>query len=148
MSERIVNLDNTPRSAVTLQIAGVSFVIRRVVTGAQQLWAAFVRESKEYVDKVLEYLKATAGKMPPEELARRTEELAGEVDAFAARKLERYLGIIELLLTRNGYGFQRQWWIDNAGEDDYREFIGAAIVKDHEGGKKNGEDAEGSGGTA
>lgn len=136
MTERLINLDNSPRAAVTLQIAGESFTVRRVVTGAQQLWAAFVRESAEYLEKIDAYQKAVVGKSV-EEAERLTEEIAREVDGFADSKLDRLLGIIELLLTKNGYQFNRQWWIDNAGEEDYREFITTVMLKDRQNAKKN-----------
>jgi len=142
MTERLVNLDNTPRKAVTLQIAGQSFTIRRIVTGAQQLWSAFVRESAEYLEKIDAYQKAISGKISAEEIAQRTEEITRDVDAFAETKLDRLLGILELLLEKNGYEFDRQWWVDNAGEEDYREFITSAMLKDQEGTKKNGDGGE------
>ena len=142
MVERLINLDNTPRKAVTLQIAGSSFTVRRIVTGAQQLWAAFVRESAEYLEKIDAYQKAISGKISAEEIAQRTEEITRDVDAFAETKLDRLLGILELLLVKNGYEFDRQWWIDNAGEEDYREFITSAMLKDQEGTKKNGDGGE------
>jgi len=140
MAERIVSLDNSPRSTVTLEIAGQFFTIRRVVTGAQQLWTAFVRESMEYLEKIELYQKDAAKAKGEKELARLTEEISREIDAFADSKLDRLLGILELLLSKNGYAFERQWWIDNAGEADYREFITAAMMKDQEpdAAKKNG----------
>jgi len=149
MAERIVSLDNSPRSAVTLEIAGQSFIIRRVVTGAQQLWAAFVKESMAYLEKIEIYQKDAAKAKGQKELAQLTEDISREIDAFAESKLDRLLGILELLLTKNGYEFDRQWWIDNAGEADYREFIVAAMSKDQEPGgtKKNG-DEDRSDGTA
>jgi len=137
MADRIINLDNSPRTAVTLQIAGESFTIRRIVTGAQQLWSAFVRESAEYLEKIDAYQKAISGKISAKEIEQRTEEITREVDDFAESKLDRLLGILELLLVKNGYSFDRQWWIDNAGEEDYREFIISAMLKDQKGAKKN-----------
>lgn len=141
MGERIVNLDTSPRVAVTLQLAGQSFTIRRVVTGAQRLWVDFVRESAEYLEKIADYKKAVAELQNKpdrdEEISRRTEELAQGVDSFAEKKLDQLLGIIELLLKCNGYTFDRQWWLDNADEMDYRDFIIAAMLKDQTGAKKN-----------
>jgi len=147
MAERVVNLDNSPRSTVTLEIADQSFLIRRVVTGAQQLWAAFVKESVTYLEKINAYQKNAAATKGQKELAQLTEDISREIDVFAESKLDRLLGILELLLTKNGYVFDRQWWIDNAGETDYREFIMAAMLKDQEGTKKN-KDEDRSDGTA
>ena len=143
MAERIVDLDNSSRVAVTLQLAGKSFTIRRIVTGAHRLWLAFVQETVTNLERIDAYQEAVA-KMPSdlEEIQKQTEEITREIDAFAESKLERLLGIIELLLTKNGYAFDREWWIDNAGEEDYREFITQVMLKDQEPGTKKNEIAE------
>ena len=154
MAERVVNLDNIPRPAITLEIAGRQFRIRRVVTGVRQLWAAFVKETAGYLERVDEYdkavkaLQADSGASSLEEIRRRTEEISRRVDEFAQGKLDRLLGMIELLLIKNGYEFERQWWIEEAEEEDYRDFILAAITKDSEGAKKNGDAEEKSTGPA
>lgn len=143
MAERFVNLDNNSRTAVILQLAGKSFTIRRIVTGAHRLWLAFVQETVTNLERVDAYQKAVA-EMPSdlEEIQKQTEEITREIDAFAESKLERLLGIIELLLTKNGYAFDREWWIDNAGEEDYREFITQVMLKDQEPDIKKNEVAE------
>jgi hypothetical protein len=132
--ERVVNLDATPRPVVTLQVAGQSFTIRRVVTGVHRLWSAYVRESVELLDQVDQYSKQNPD---AEEVKRQLSELTAQVDEFYRTKVERMLQIIELLLTKNGYPFDRDWWIDNAGEEDYREFIIEVLNRATEGAKKN-----------
>lgn len=143
MAERIVNLDNSSRTVVTLQLAGKSFTVRRIVTGAHRLWLAFVQETVTNLERIDAYQKAVAN-MPNdlEEIQKQTEKITREIDAFAESKLERLLGIIELLLIKNGYAFDREWWIDNAGEEDYREFITQVMLKDQEPGTKKNEVAE------
>ena len=143
MAERIVDLDNSSRVAVTLQLAGESFTIRRIVTGAHRLWLAFVQETVTNLERIDAYQEAVA-KMPSdlEEIRKQTEEITREIDAFAESKLKRLLGIIELLLTKNGYAFDREWWIDNAGEEDYREFITQVMLKNQEPDVKKNEVAE------
>jgi len=142
MAEHSVNLDNTPRSTVILEIAGQSFTIRRVVTGAQQLWTAFVKESMAYLEKIDAYQKTAAETKGQKEFAKLTEDISREIDEFAKSKIDRLLNILELLLTKNGYTFDRQWWIDNADEADYREFIMKSMKKDQKDGnvKKKGKE--------
>ncbi len=145
MADRIVNLDNSPRPAVTLQVAGKSYTIRRIVTGVHQLWAAYVKETTEMLEAIGAYQKAeaAAGAEPDEEtrkrLAKELEELSASGDAFYQSKLQRLLRILELLLTKNGYAFDREWWIENAGEADYKEFIIEALSRESAGSKKNGD---------
>jgi len=149
MTEHNVNLDNTPRSTVTLEIAGQSFTIRRVVTGAQQLWTTFVKESMAYLEKIDVYQKVAAETKGQKELAKLTEDISREIDEFAENKIDRLLDILELLLTKNGYDFDRQWWIENADEADYREFIMKSMMKDQKDGNvKKKEKEDRSDGTA
>lgn len=142
MSERVVNLDNAPRPVVTLQVAGESFTIRRVVTGVRQLWAAFVKETTGLLEDVDAYNKARreqAGKKADIEaearLDKKLSELAARMDGL--NDPQRLLSILELLLVKNGYPFDPAWWIDNAGPEDYKDFVIAALGKDTDGSKKN-----------
>lgn len=143
MSERIVNLDNTPRPTIVLEIAGQQFRIRRIVTGVRQLWVGFVKESVEHLERLGEYERflKKAGEKDKEETERRTAEITKQVDQFAARKIDRLLEIIELMLVKNGYEFDREWWVQNAEEADYREFITNAMLKDQPDASKKNEGA-------
>lgn len=148
MSSRFVNLDNSPRPELTLQVAGASFTVRRVVTGVRQLWSGFVRQTVELLelvgswDEAQKKLGEEGGKKRRAELTAELEGIAAKVDAFHERKLERLLEIIELLLVKNGQAFDRQWWINNAEEEDYKEFIVACLSREEgeEGSKKKTEE--------
>ena len=128
-------------TAVSIEIAGQTFTIRRVVTGVRQLYAALVREQVEFLQRLDAYQKAL--KAGADEAAADGEDLARDVDAFYGRKLETFLRILELLLTRNGYEWDRRWWEDNAGEEDYRAFVLASINGEAPAGSKK-KDAGGS----
>jgi hypothetical protein len=145
MSERVVNLDNSPRPSVTLVVAGESFTIRRVVTGVNQLWSAFVQETATAIEESEAYNKArreAREKQDAEAGAKLDADLEGLLARFDALNApDRLLPVIELLLTKNGYAFDRQWWVNNAGPEDYREFITEVLTREH-GSKKNGDAGE------
>lgn len=136
MIESLVNLNVSERPVVTIDVGDRRFSIRRVVTGVRQLWSAFVAEYMAYIERVQEYDRTTRmlrERDKPgaaEEIGKLTDEITAAVDGFAERKIDSQLRIIELLLVKNGYEFDRQWWIENAEESDYKDFIIAAIEKD------------------
>lgn len=136
MSDGFVSLNASSRPVVTIEVGDRRFLIRRVVTGVRQLWSAYVVEFMSYLERVNAYddavKKLRAGGKPnaAEEIRGLTEEVEAAVDGFSSRKLDALLRIIELLVTKNGYEFDRQWWIENAEEGEYRDFIVAALEKD------------------
>jgi hypothetical protein len=149
VSEYLVNLNALSRPILTIEVGERTFEIRRVVTGARRLWSAFVAESQGYLAKIAEFDKdrqalEAQGEKGEAEIIRLTEQISADVTAFADGKIERLFGILELLLTKNGYEFDRQWWVDNADETDYRSFILEALAKDTREGssvkKKEGEE--------
>lgn len=152
MDERIVNLNQAERLVVTVEVGDQRFSIRRVVTGARQLWSAFVVESTELLEMVAHYhrsvkdLRAKAGEPDPsEKIKALTAEVEPKVEAFAAGKMGRLYRIIEILLTKNGYAFDRAWWDENTSETDCRDFIieamtpGQSKKNEPDGGKSIGE---------
>jgi len=151
MDERLVNLNVAERPVVTVKVADRSYAIRRVVTGVRQLWSSFVVDQMTCLDHVGQFEKELkeAEANPTEETVEKVKVLSGtieaEVDAFYSRKIDTLLRVIELLLVKNGYGFDRQWWIDNAEEADYRDFVVAVLSRDGPPGskKKQGEEAAG-----
>jgi len=135
MLERVVNLDNSPRPAVIVQIADKSFTIRRVVTGVRQLWVSFVKETTELLDTLKKHDEAQKAlnaedKQSEQKFIEEMEQFAITVDEFHHNKLERLLRILELLLTKNGYEFDREWWIENGDELDYKEFIESVLLQE------------------
>lgn len=151
MEERFINLDNSPRPELRLQVAGKLFHVRRVVTGVRQLWAAFVQETVELLELVGAWDAAQKksrehdGGDHQAKLAGELEEITRKVDAFYEGKTRRLLEIIELLLVKNGESFERQWWISNADEEDYKEFIIACLTRDESAsGSKKKTQGEGS----
>jgi hypothetical protein len=142
MDERIVNLNVAERPVVTVKVGDRSYTIRRVVTGVRQLWSAFVVEQMTCMEHVTQFekdLKSLALDASPENVEKvrnLTEAIESEVDAFYSHKIDTMLQIIELLLVKNGQAYERQWWLDNAEEADYRDFIMAVLSRDSPGSKK------------
>jgi len=136
VSDEVVNLNNALRPVVTIEVGDRRFTIRRVVTGVRQLWSAFAGEHLSYIERVQEYdravkqIEAEGNPDALEQIQKLTDEIEAAVDGFASRKIDAQLRIVELLLIKNGYEFDRQWWIENAEERDYRDFIIAALEKD------------------
>jgi hypothetical protein len=136
VTDEFVSLNASSRPVVTIEVGDRRFLIRRVVTGVRQLWSAFVVEFMGYMERVNEYdsavKKLRAGGKPgaAEEIRKLTEEVEAAVDGFSIRKIDALLRIIELLLTKNGHEFDRQWWIENAEESEYKDFIISALEKD------------------
>lgn len=136
MTERIINLDNSPRPAVILQIGGKSFSIRRVVTGVRQLWLSFVKDTTELLETLETHNKAQkavntkSSQVEQQKVVEEMERFAILVDEFHRNKLERLMRIIELLLIKNGYEFDRKWWIENGDELDYKEFIESVLLRE------------------
>jgi hypothetical protein len=147
----LVSLNASTRPVVTIEVGDRRFSIRRVVTGVRQLWSAFVVEFMSYIERVYAYdeavkkLRASGKPDAVAEIKRLTDEINSEVDGFSTRKVDALLRIIELLLTKNGYEFEREWWIENAEEADYKDFITTALEKDNHPVKKKTPDEPSTG---
>ena len=139
--DRMVDLNEKSRASVTIELGGKSFKIERVVTGVRQLYGRHVTTAGQLLVKVgqlnerIQAVKsATAEEQKKAEDA--VEENTAEVEKFASEKLDILLRCIELLLVKNGYEFDRQWWIENGDDKDYQDFIVEAFKKDSAGQKK------------
>ena len=138
---RVVKLDDRPRAQVTIEIGGKSFKIERVVTGVRQLYGRFLTEAGLMMQKVarvndrIQQLGSATGE-DLDAASSEVEKRTGEIEQFAAGKLDILLRCIELLLEKNGYEFDREWWIENGDETDYQSLIVEALQKDSQPGQK------------
>lgn len=121
MSDRIVDLNDASRVAIDLRLGGQSFRISRVVMGVRRTYGDLMKETGEALAKV-----AALAHAEDDEL----ERLGAEAEALAERNQTRLFHILELLLTKNGYEYDPEWWLDNGDEEDLRTFIVSAINKD------------------
>ena len=95
-------------ATAVIRVSDKEFRISRVVTGVRVLYSNMLTEMGAMLREV--------GSMDP--------------------KLSAMDRCMELLLTRNGYGYDRSWWEDYTDEYDMRSFIEACLSKDAKGSKK------------
>jgi mevalonate kinase len=131
---------NQKKESVTLTLGDKKFTVRRVVTGVLQLYGEFARDQGEMLERIghLQTDQERLEKISPEEISQEeldeldktSQELVDEVEEFSKAKIDRLLRMIQLLLEKNGYEYDREWWIENADVSDYQNFIVACINKD------------------
>lgn len=140
MNNRTVSLDSKPRNTVTIEVAGVSFQITRVVIGARKLFGELMQDMGKYLELTgkLEEKFSHIGEDPENRKALDEEikQVSKEIEEFSEDKLNRYMEIIRILLEKNGYTFDRDWWIENCEQADLQFFINEAMNKDVDGSKK------------
>lgn len=141
MAERIVDLSDKPRAAVTLQLGGRSFRISRVVNGVRRLYGDFLRETGELLQRTAELAgkQQAATAEDADSVARELRAVSEEIEEAARRRHGDLMRMIELLLTRNGYEFDPQWWDENADQADLVAFIVESLNKDAPPGQKKTE---------
>lgn len=145
MAERTVNLSDKPRAVVTLQLGGRSFRISRVVTGVRRLYGEFLRETGELLQKAADIARrqeAAAGTFADGAATADLVAVSEEIEEAARRRHGDLLRMIELILTRNGYEFDPQWWDENADQADLVAFIVESLNKDAPPGQKKTEGLE------
>jgi hypothetical protein len=127
-----VDLNVKPRSTVEIEIGDKTYKISRVVNGVRIRWIALLEEWIEYLEKSerLIGLQQEAEKEEKKEATEQIRTLTVEIEEWNKQKIERTLECIRLLLEKNGYEFDRQWWLDNCDDMDYRYFIEEAMKKD------------------
>lgn len=140
MNNRTVSLDSKPRNTVTIEVAGASFQITRVVIGARKLFGELMQDMGKYLELTgkLEEKFAEVGEDPEkqEKLQAEIKQVSKEIEDFSEDKINRYMDIIRILLEKNGYSFDRNWWIENCEQADLQYFISEAMNKDVDGSKK------------
>lgn len=128
--DRIYDLNNRQKSVTAvIRVSDKEFRISRVVTGVRVLYSNLLTEMGERLKEICAVDSAKASKEELQSLVESTERFAKEKSG----KLEQCM---ELLLTRNGYEYDRQWWDGNTDEYDVRCFIEACLSKDADGSKK------------
>lgn len=128
--DRVYDLNNRQKSVTAvIRVSDKEFRISRVVTGVRVLYSNLLTEMGE---RLKEIGAVDSAKASEEELQR----LLKSTERFAKEKSDKLDECMELLLTRNGYEYDRQWWERNADEYDIRCFIEACLSKDADGSKK------------
>lgn len=134
MGERVLNLSERPRETVVIKVGGKDFRIRTVVNAVWLHYMAVDKEQKEWMQRAKE-LAASGTSADLVEAQGMLEQAAD----FGRRRLDLLLRCVELLLTANGYDFDRQWWIEHTEMLDLLAFIEGSVNKDTAGQKKTDE---------
>lgn len=127
---KIVNLDDE-RNSITLVVEGKEFIISRIVLKARQIYGEYLKLSGEYLQLVGK-ANDLEGKTA-EELEKINAELEKAIEDYAIRKAEYLDELLEIILVKNGYDFDLEWWHDNTDYGAIESFVYAALKKDEDG---------------
>lgn len=118
---RIVSLEDK-KNTVTIEIGGASFDISRVVLAVHDMY-------NEYLEAITEYHESTQGD--------RETPVVKRVRQFIDIRKKYVVPIMQLLLEKNGYVYDDDWWRQNVESYDHMdEFIRACLMKDVDDKKK------------
>lgn len=121
MKEKIFDLNaRRDQTAALIKLQDREFRITRVVIAARVLYSNYLSEVSSFFRDVksLNEKEMTA------------QELEAKYNDFSQSVPERLSRIIEIILTSNGYEFDRLWWENNADTADMRDFIDLCMTKD------------------
>ena len=125
---KIVNLDDE-RNSVSITVEGKVFEIKRLVLKAKQLYGEYLVMSGEYLNGINEAQKAMESK-DVEEMKRINAKLEKDVEEYAYKKADFIEKLLEVILTKNGYTYDREWWEENTDYQIMEQFIFTALKKD------------------
>jgi hypothetical protein len=125
---KIVNLDDE-RNSVSITVEGKVFEIKRLVLKAKQLYGEYLVMSGEYLNGINEAQKAMESK-DVEEMKRINAKLEKDIEDYAYKKADFIEKLLEVILTKNGYTYDREWWEENTDYQIMEKFIFTALKKD------------------
>lgn len=124
-----ISLDKNPkRNVVELSVGGKFYRITRVVTGVRKMYADYMARTGELVEKAAE-LERKEGESEEDHSAR-VETVSAEVKEFHSKKEDLLYTMLELILSRNGYQLDREWWELNTDLLDQQQFLDICLTKD------------------
>lgn len=126
---KIVNLDDEKKS-VTLIVEGKEFVISRIVLKARQIYGEYLQDTGKYYNLVAE-CRNLEGK-DVKELEEVNAKLEAAIEDYAKRKANYIEQLLEVILTKNGYEFNLDWWHENTDYSVMESFVYAALKKDED----------------
>lgn len=129
---RVVRIDERERPAISIEVAGASYLIKRVVTGVRQRWGEFMQlqgEALKQVDQLRASLEQ-AGEGSQEQLQREITRMNSFTEKIARQREEAERECIRLVLEKNGYELDWHWWLENTDSTDRQSFIVEALNKD------------------
>lgn len=120
--ERYFDLNGRENSITAkIKVADKEFKINRVVIAVRVLYS-------NHLIKMGELFKET-GQLDEKNI-NELDSLNEKINEFNEDKIQTYEKILTLLLEKNGYRYEKQWWNENTDELDIRSFIDSCLSKD------------------
>src|SRR5512133_2354120 len=123
---KIVNLDDRNKS-VDIVMSGKTFTISRLTLQLTKLYGEYMIFCGEYAKKMAK-ISADAHKD-----GSNLEEIAVEqgliIEEYAHKKAELIQQMLRIILEKNGYEFDMDWWENNSRYQDMEMFIFTALKK-------------------
>jgi hypothetical protein len=128
---KIVSLDDLNKSVI-IPIGDREFKISRLTLQISKLYGEYLIACGEYAKKVSDtkLLADESNDLPG--LEKLSEEMQSLVESFARDKAERITKMLSLILEKNGYEYDQDWWEENARYQDMEQFIFYALKKDED----------------
>lgn len=116
MSKKIVNLDDLEKK-VEITIGGETFEISRVVLRLREMYGAYIADAGKYLKRIQELDDV--------------EKINQLAEIYAHEKADKLDAMMEKLLVKNGYEYDKEWWADNVGDyHSMEQFIVTCLNKD------------------
>ncbi len=122
------------RRVIEIRLADKTFRIVRVVTGVRQMYADWMARTADSL-RLAQALEQ-GPEEPDIEFESRVEAVTKQIEEFTAERKEAYYQMLELILDRNGYELDREWWEKNTDEFDQQAFMRECLMKDASAQKK------------
>lgn len=127
--ERLIDLNGRDGCSVAvITIQDKTYRISRIVVAARLMYSNYLST----ISKLLNEYADTAGAADNKQI----QGLYDKYTEYAEKVPDILLGIIQLLLEKNGYEYSEEWWKENSDIEDMRGFIDAALSKDSDTVKK------------
>ena len=140
MAHKIVNLDDEKNTA-SITIENKTFEIKRIVLKARQIYGEYLQAAGEYLVKISKFNERAQNTGDRQEISLIDNQLTESVEDWVQTKAGFIEGLMEVILTKNGYDWEPDWWYENTDYQMMERFIETALKKDEEpaqAGKKGG----------
>ena len=133
---KMINLTDK-KNTVTIKVEDQEFLISRITLKARQVYGEYCIAASNYISAVKEAEKVHT--MNADELKRLNDRLEKGIDEFTNKRAEYIETLMKIILEKNGYEFDKEWWFDNADYGDMEAFVVEALRKDEDAGDKKKE---------
>lgn len=125
----MLDLDGKDKPTLEVSLSGKEFKIKRVVSGVYQRYGDFAKES----GKALKLVSDLQGKFDEgvEGLDEEVIKMTTLTEEIAEMRETMERESITLILEKNGYEMDWEWWMENTDTYDRQAFIVECLNKDH-----------------